>query len=139
MCFCAYACGNMFFFHKYCSFSPTSTITDLQHNHLFLCQSVTMLNDSFGCALLLEVLFVFMGLTNTIMKILLKSKGIDLILVLRVILISSLTINFILICTSAESIRTVQRQSTITKNVLYFCTDQISFLQVLSHCQFIFS
>jgi len=78
----------------------------LQHNHLLLCQSVTMLNDSFGPALLLEVLFVFMGFTNTIMKILLKTKGINLLLMIRGILISSFTTNLILICISAESIRT---------------------------------
>ena len=86
--------------------STTRHLLELQSDHLLLCQSVQLLNVTFGPVLLLEILFVSIGFTNTIMKILLKTNSFGLVLILRVIFIVSYSTNLILICNSAELIRT---------------------------------
>ena len=79
----------------------------LQKQHFTICQSIELLKESFGPALFFEILFLFVGLTNTIMRIVLQSRNITHVygLVMAVSTIIDNTVTLLFICHSAESIR----------------------------------
>ena len=81
-------------------------LRSLQKQHFTICQAIELLNDSFGLALLVEILFLFISLTNTIMSIVLQSRNINLYaLIMAVSTVVSAVINLVIICHSAESLR----------------------------------
>ena len=81
-------------------------LRELQKQHFAICQSIELLKDSFGLILLFEILFLFVSLTNTIMRIVLQSRNINAYaLLMCVSTVVSATINLIIICHSAETVR----------------------------------
>ena len=81
-------------------------LRDLQKQHFTICQSIELLKDSFGLISLFEILFLFVSLTNTIMRIVLQCRYIhvhDLLMCASTMV--SATINLIIICLSAETVR----------------------------------
>ena len=89
----------------------SSKLNLLQNHHVQICHSIELLNDSFGLVLLLEILFIFIALTNTIMKFLISSGNSDvdqsdfMLTLPRSILIFTLSANLFIICYSAENIK----------------------------------
>ena len=79
----------------------------LQKQHFSICQSIELLKDSFGPVLFFEILFLFVSLTNTIMRIVLQSRNITqiygMVMAVSTIIVNTTTLVFI--CHSAESVR----------------------------------
>lgn len=79
----------------------------LQNNHMLICRAVELINQSFGIVLLLEMLFIFIDLTNNIMDNVLRLQKLEIsTLILCLVLIVISVVNLMLVCYSAEKICT---------------------------------
>lgn len=81
-------------------------LRQLQNHHVLISRSVEILNGSFGLILCLEIFFIFTAITNNLMRILTRLYATDLYNnITQVVLITNLSGNLILICHSAERVR----------------------------------
>jgi hypothetical protein len=85
--------------------SVATRLALLQRRHILISKSIDAVKVAFGPVMLFEILFIFIGVINTVMVNVQPLKNL-VIVAYSVVTLGNYTSNFILICLSAEKIKT---------------------------------